>query len=199
MSPAIDLAAWRHRPDLAFAALGVLSGLLSAAVGIERPLAWLRPVAAIFFLDPGALPIGAVYGAAIAVGLWAVTGNRQTLWVLPPVVIYAWSAAIQAGIRLQRTADDDPHLIAASLLSGLVGAAITHVGCGYFVPELRRPARLAITCATGAAAGMLLYLAQRQVTDIRLLFIVWQPAVAYCIGRELMPPMQGSSPGEGRS
>jgi UDP-N-acetylmuramyl pentapeptide phosphotransferase/UDP-N-acetylglucosamine-1-phosphate transferase len=196
MSPAIDLAAWRQRPELALTALALISGLLSATVGLDRELAWLRPVAAVFFLDAGAVPIGAFYAAAMASGLWLATSNRLTLMALPVVVMYAWSAAIQVGIRLQRTADDDPHLIAAGLLSGLTGAAITHLGCGYFVPELRRAGRIAVTCAVGAVAGMLLYLGQRQVVDIRVLFVVWQPAVAYCIGRGLTRPVQGASSNE---
>jgi hypothetical protein len=199
MSPATDLTAWRQRPDLTLAALGLISGILSATVGIDRQLAWLRPVAAVFLLDPGVVPIGALYGAAIAFGLWLATGNRLTLAALPVVVMYAWSAAIQVGIRLQRTVDDDPHLIAASLLSGLTGAAITQLGCGFFVPELRRRARIAVTCAAGAAAGMLLYLSQRQVTDVRLLFVVWQPTVAYCIGQGLVQPARTRTPDESRS
>jgi hypothetical protein len=199
MLPVTDPAFWRRQPDLTLGGLGLLSGILSAIVGVDLEPAWLRPVAAIFFLDRGAVPIGAFYGASIAVGLRLATGKRLTLVVLPVVVMYAWSAAIQVGIRLQRTVDDDPHLIAASLLSGLTGAAITHLGCSMFVPELRRPARIAITSAIGAAAGMLLFLAQRRVVDIRLLFAVWQPVVAYCIGQGLLRPAQASGPGESRS
>jgi hypothetical protein len=104
------------------------------------------------------------------------------------VTMYASSAAIHTPIRLQRTRDDDPHLIAASLLAGALGAGLTHLGCALFERELRRPARIGLTCAVGAIAGMLLYLGQRKYIDERWLFVVWQPAVAYCIGLGLARP-----------
>jgi hypothetical protein len=47
---------------------------------------------------------------------------------------------------------------------------------------LRRPLRLAATCGVGAIAGLLFYLGERKVIDERLLYLVWQPAVAFCIG-----------------
>jgi hypothetical protein len=34
----------------------------------------------------------------------------------------------------------------------------------------------------GAVAGLLLFMGQRKWVDDRLLFAVWQPAVAFCIG-----------------
>jgi hypothetical protein len=182
MAFADSIDRWRSRPELAMAALGLASGILSAIVGMDLELAWLRPVAAVFFLDAGPVPVGFFFGAAVALSLWMATHNVWTLPVLPVVVMYAWSAAIQVAIRLQRNADDDPHLIAASLLSGLVGAGITHLGCAAFARGLRRPARVALTCAVGAVAGLLLFLSQRNIVDGRLLFIVWQPAVAFCIG-----------------
>jgi hypothetical protein len=182
MAFADSIERWRSRPEIVMAALGLASGILSAIVGMDLELAWLRPFAAVFFLDAGPVPVGFFFGAAIALSLWMATRNVWTLPVLPVVVMYAWSAAIQVAIRLQRNADDDPHLIAASLLSGLVGAGITHLGCAVFAPELRRPARIALTCAVGAVAGLLLFLSQRSIIDGRLLFIVWQPAVAFCIG-----------------
>jgi hypothetical protein len=182
MAFATSIERWRSRPEIGMAALGLASALLSAIVGMDLELAWLRPLGALFFLDAGPVPVGFFFGTAVALGLWMATGNVWTLPVLPVVVMYAWSAAIQVAIRLQRNADDDPHLIAASLLSGLVGAGITHLGCAAFAPELRRPTRVALTCAVGAVAGLLLYASQRNLVDGRLLFILWQPAVAFCIG-----------------
>jgi hypothetical protein len=171
-----------QRPALAVAGLGLVSGLLSATVGFDLEPAWLRPVGAVFFLDAGPVPIGFFYGVAIGLGVWLATGNAWTLPVLPVVVMYAWSAAIQVAIRLQRNIDDDPHLIAASLAAGAVGAGITHAGCALFAPGLRRPARIALTCIVGAVAGLLLFMGQRKWLDERLLFVIWQPAVAFCIG-----------------
>jgi hypothetical protein len=182
MAIATSIAGWRKRAALAMAGLGLISGLLSATVGYELEVAWLRPVGAVFFLDAGPVPIGFFFGAAVALGVWMATGSVWALPVVPVVAMYAWSAAIQVAIRLQRTVDDDPHLIAASLAAGAVGAGITHLGCAIFGPDLRRPSRIVATCVVGAAAGLLLYMGQRKWVDDRLLFIAWQPAVAFCIG-----------------
>jgi hypothetical protein len=172
----------REPPAITLAGLGLVSGILSATIGFDLELAWLRPVGMVFFLDAGPVPIGFFFGLAVALGLWMSTGKGWALPVLPVITMYAWSAAIQVAIRLQRTADDDPHLIAASLAAGAVGAGITHLGCAIFAPELRRPLRIAATCAVGALAGMLFFMGQRKMLDDRLLFLLWQPAVALCIG-----------------
>ena len=76
------------------------------------------------------------------------------------------------------------HLIAASLCAGAVGAGLTHLGCALFAADLRRPLwRIALTCAVGAVAGhAVLSAASASIVDERLLFFVWQPAVAFCIG-----------------
>ena len=182
MATATSIGGWRQRPALAMAGLGLVSGLLSATVGFDLELTWLRPVGAVFFLDAGPVPIGFFFGIAIALGVWMATANAWALPALPVVTMYAWSAAIQVAIRLQRSVDDDPHLIAASLAAGAVGAGITHLGGAIFAPELRRPARIAVTCGVGALAGLLLYMGQRKWVDERLLFMLWQPAVAFCIG-----------------
>jgi hypothetical protein len=182
MALATSIGGWLQRPALVMAGLGLISGLLSATAGFDLELAWLRPVGALFFLDAGPVPIGVLYGVAIGLGAWLATGSGWALPLLPVVTLYAWSAAIQVAIRLQRTVDDDPHLIAASLAAGAVGAGITHAGCAILAPELRRPARIAVTCVVGALAGLLLYMGQRKWIDERVLFIVWQPAVALCIG-----------------
>ena len=72
--------------------------------------------------------------------------------------------------------------MAASLCAGAVGAGLTQLGCGLFSSGLRRPWRLALTCAVGAAAGILFFMGERKYVDERLLYLVWQPAVAFCIG-----------------
>ena len=106
--------------------------------------------------------------------------------------MYAWSAAIHTAIRLQRNTGDDVNLVAASLGAGAVGAGLTHLGCSLFAADLRRPWwRLALTCAVGAAFGMFFYLGERKIVDERLLYFVWQPAVAFCIGLGL--PRQSPS------
>ena len=66
------------------------------------------------------------------------------------------------------------------------------MGCALFAADLRRPPwRIALTCAVGAVAGLLFYLGERKYVDERLLFFVWQPAVAFCIGLGL--PRQSQS------
>jgi hypothetical protein len=187
MAATRPIAGWRQRSVGIMTALGLASGALSASVGTSRPsdLAWLQPLATALGVAPEPLPvalIGLSFGLAMGIGLWLSTAR---LWAVPVVLVatfIAWGAAIQLGIRLQRTADDDPHLIAASLVAGAVGAGITHLGCAAFSSALRRPAWIALTCLAGALAGMLLYLSQRKYVDEWLLHAVWQPAVAFAIG-----------------
>jgi hypothetical protein len=48
-----------------------------------------------------------------------------------------------------------------------------------------------LTCVVGAIAGLLFYLGERKYLDERLLFFIWQPAVAFAIGLGL--PRQGKA------
>jgi hypothetical protein len=48
-----------------------------------------------------------------------------------------------------------------------------------------------VTCAVGAVAGLLFFTGERKMLDERLLYLVWQPLVAFCIGLGL--PRQGQS------
>jgi hypothetical protein len=190
--PATALSTYlRQRPADTLAALGLASGLLSGfwGAGLELPI--LQPLATLFGLDAAMLPIGFFYGVAMAIGIG--------LWVRKPwaaivviTTIYAWSAALHTAIRLQRNTDGDAYLVAASLCAGAVGAGLTHLGCALFAADLRRPWwRIALTCAVGAILGLLFYLGERKYVDERLLFFVWQPAVAFCIGLGL--PRQSPS------
>jgi len=175
----------RHlRADVTMAGLGLISGLLSISLALESA-SWLQPVANLFGLVPELMPIGFYFGVAVALGIWLATGNLWAIPVLLVTTMYAWSAAIQVAIRLQRNSGDDPHLIAASLAAGAVGATLTHLGCAVFSRSLRRPLAIAVTCVVGAVAGMLFYLGERRYIDARLLYLAWQPAVAFCIGMGL--------------
>jgi hypothetical protein len=180
------IAGWRQRPAATLAGLGLLSGVISAIYGYDLEVAWLRPVAQIFFLDVGPTPIGLFFAAAIAIGLWACTANPWTVPVALVAAMYAWSAAIQVAFRLQRNSGDDLHLIGASLGAGAVGAGLTHLGCALLAPGLRRPVSIAATIVVGALAGLLFYLGERSFVDRRLLFLLWQPAVAFTIGMGLV-------------
>jgi hypothetical protein len=173
----------RTRSAEILGALGLASGSLSAAFGQMFELEFLRPLARLFLLESGSLPIGAFYGIALGIGMAAWTRKPWVLLGVLVTTLYAWSAAIHTAIRLQRNAGDDAHLIAASLCAGAVGAGLAHLGCSLFSADLRRPVwRLALTCAVGAAFGMLFYLGERRIVDERVLFFAWQPAVAFAIG-----------------
>jgi hypothetical protein len=182
--PATRLSSYlRDRPADTLAALGLVSGTLSALLGQAFILEPLRPLARLFLLEPAVLPIGFFYGAALALGIAMWLRRPWALLVVPVTTMYAWSAAIHTAVRLQENAGGDPRLVAASLSGGAVGAGLTHLGCALLVPGLRRPWwRFALTCAVGAAVGMLFYLGERRYIDERVLYFVWQPAVAFCIG-----------------
>jgi hypothetical protein len=186
MQAATPVGSWHDRPAVVMAGLGLVSGLLSAWwFTLDYQPQFLRPVADLFLLDTGPMPIGVFFALVIAVAMtrWARPSWAAVIGFL--VTMYAWSFAVHTAIRLQRNRDDDPHLFAAGLCAGALGAGLTHLGVALFVRELRAPARIALTCAVGAVAGLLLYLGQRKVIDERLLFVIWQPAVAFCIGRGL--------------
>jgi hypothetical protein len=176
---------WRERPCIWFAAFGLLSGLLSAAVGFTLRIEQLDPLASLFFLNAEMLPIGALFGVVVAGGIAARQRRALAIPVLLVTTMYAWSAAIYTAIRLHKIGGGDAGQIGpllGGLAAGAVGAGLTQLGAAQFAPELRRPRRLALTCTVGAVAGLLFYLGDRNIVDARLLFIVWQPAVAFCMG-----------------
>ncbi len=193
--PATTLSRYlRERPADTMGALGLVSGILSAVWGQTYELKPLEPLAIVFFLDPGALPIGFFYGAAMGIGIAAWVRKPWAAIVVVITTMYAWSAAIHTAIRLQRNTDGDAYLVAASLCAGAVGAGLTHLGGALFAADLRRPLwRIALTCAVGAAFGMFFYMGERKIVDERLLYFVWQPAVAFCIGLGLPRQSQTQS------
>jgi hypothetical protein len=81
----------RDRPAGTLAALGLVSGALSAAWGQSLEFEVLQPLALVFFLAPGALPIGFFYGAAIGLGMAAWARKPWAAIVLLATTIYAWS------------------------------------------------------------------------------------------------------------
>ena len=174
------------------AALGLLSGLVSAIWGQSFELEALQPLAKVFLLAPGTLLIGFAFAVAAGTGmtLWARVWLAAI--VVPLTAMYAWSAAIHTAIRLQRNTGDDVYLLAAGLGAGAVGAGLTHLGCALVAPPLRRAGSVAMTCAAGALAGLLFFAGERKLVDERLLFLVWQPAVAFCIGWGLRAPRAGT-------
>ena len=175
----------RSRPAAAMSVLGLLSGFLSAGWGQTYYLEALQPLAIVFLLAPGALPIGFFYGAAMGVGMAVWARKPWAAIIVLVTTMYAWSAAVHTAVRLQRNSDEDAYLVVASLCAGAVGAGLTDLGCSLFSAELRRPWRISLTCVVGAIAGLLFYMGERKILDERLLYLVWQPAVAFCIGLAL--------------
>jgi hypothetical protein len=172
----------RQRPAALLMGLGLISGSLSAAWGETFTLGGLQPLGMVFLLDPAALPVGFFYGAALGLGMALAMRKMWAALLVPVTTLYAWSAAVHTAIRLQRNSGDDAHLVAASLCAGAVGAGLTHLGCSLFASNLRWPWRICVTATVGAAAGMLFFLGERKMLDERLLYVIWQPAVAFCIG-----------------
>jgi len=65
-----------ERPAVTLAAFGLASGILSATLGFMFEPPWLEPVAALFWLEPGMMPIGLFYGVALGLGLMLCTGRQ---------------------------------------------------------------------------------------------------------------------------
>lgn len=179
-------------PAVAMSVLGLVSGILSALVGIDGfESDQLEPVGALFWLDPAMLPVGLFFGAVVAAGVF-IWGTRR-LWAIPVVLLvtmYAWSAAINSAVAIHKFGDtpfNKGTLVLACLVSGALGAAITQMGAALFVASLRRPLMFLLTTVVGAIAGLMLYLDQAKVLDIGFLFVVWQAAVAAAIGAGFPP------------
>ncbi len=182
------LTSWRDRPVPVLAALGALSGLLSAAVGFEVRINVLDWPGTLFFLSAEMMPVGLFFAAVMA---FAVAAWDNRAWA--PIItfagtLYAWSAAIQTAIWLHRLGGGDAsHAgpLGAGICAGFVGAALSHLSVALFLPALRAWRQAATTAVVGAVAGVLFYFGSRNIIDARILFLVWQPAVAAAIGRAI--------------
>lgn len=172
----------RDRAAIVLGLLGLVSGVASAWFGYRIEIDWLQRIARVFFLQSGVLPIGVFFGLAMGLGAWLLQRRAGTALLAFIATIYAWSGALHIAIRLQRNADDDVHLIAASLAAGAFGAGLTHVGLSGALPSLRRVGAVAITALVGAVFGLLFYAGERHWVDPRALFLLWQPAVAFAMG-----------------
>ncbi|HEU0159310.1 MAG TPA: hypothetical protein VFR00_08345 [Hyphomicrobiaceae bacterium] len=180
------LKSWRDYPALVLASLGLVSGILSAVVGFELRidvLDWPRSV----FLFPSVemMPIGLFFAAVMA---FAIAAWESPAWA--PIItfvgtLYAWSAAIQTALFVHKIGGGDASHVGpllAGICAGFVGAALTHLSVALFARELFDRTHAARTCLVGAIAGILFYFGSRDLIDARILFLVWQPAVAYAIG-----------------
>jgi hypothetical protein len=186
-----------ERPALTLAALGLISGILSATLGFMFEPEWLEPVANLFWLEPGMVPIGTFYGIALGLGIALCTGRR---WAAPLVLVttmIAWSAAIHTAIAIVKLGDgtpDAPRNLVAGVAAGVIGAALTHIGATPVSAGLRRFAGLGLTTAAGALCGALYCLEEMHLIPSRTLYVVWQPAVAWCIGSAISGSSTGFAP-----
>ena len=121
----VSVATMGERPALTLAALGLVSGILSATLGFMFEPEWLEPVANLFWLEPGMVPIGVFYGVALGLGIALCTGRQ---WAAPLVLIttmIAWSAAIHTAIAIVKLGDgtpDAPRNLVAGVAAGAIGA-----------------------------------------------------------------------------
>src|SRR5262245_14669275 len=122
--PSVSAAStWRHRPGPVLVALGLLSGLLSAAAGFTIRIEQLDPLAGVFFLTSEMLPIGLLFGAVVATGIAVWERRTYAVLVLLVTTMYAWSAAIHTTLQVHKFAGGDAgHL--GPLLAGLAGGAV---------------------------------------------------------------------------
>ena len=138
---------------------------------------------------PATMPIGFFFGAAVGIGVAAWARKPLAMLVLVVTTMYAWSAAHPHGRSgCNATPATTPISWPRACARARSAPALTHLGCSIFSSELRRPWRLSLSCAVGAIAGVLFFLGERKIFDERLLYLVWQPAVAFCIGLGLSPP-----------
>jgi hypothetical protein len=171
------------------AAFGLASGIATAVLSAKSDavgpyLQWLGPVGALFGLDPPSMMLaGIFFGAAVAAGVWLATANPWCIPVLLIATTYAWSAALRAGTKVvDWLGSGDLGVLAACLAGGAVGAGLTSLACALFSRDLRRPAWIALAVAVGAVAGLIYFASHHRYVGDWLLYVVWQPAVAFAIG-----------------
>lgn len=171
------------RPDLAMTGLALVSGVLSALFGSTYEPAWLEPVARLFFLSSGMMPIGVFFGVALGLGVVLTTGR---IWAAPLLLIttlIAWSMAIHVALWvLGDGGTQGMRMLLASVAAGGAGAFFTHLGAVVVSTALRRPLGILMTTVVGAVCGALYYLGEQDVVPDGALYVVWQPAVALCLG-----------------
>ena len=167
------------------AGIGLISGALSGWLGFPSTPRWLGAVGNIFFLDTSFVPVGAAFALAVAGGLALLTRRPLVLPVVALATMYAWSAATSTATTIITTTDDGLRLVVGSLAAGAVGAAATHLGAALVLKDFRRLSPLALTTVLGAVLGLIYYAAAREFVDIWVLFLLWQPAVAFSLGKTL--------------
>lgn len=163
-------------PVLWLAGLGAVSGLLSS----------IAPEAAehIKLLGVAIYP-GALFGLVIGFGVYR--WGKASWWAALlafAVTVAAWIAAMR-GFHVV-TDDAVRNIYLGGLVAGAIGAAGTMLGGAITLPALRHVPDWLFTAGIGALAGLLVGSNPRMLdANFLLLFLVWQAAVASCIGYAL--------------
>ena len=157
-------------PVLWLAGLGILSGLLCA---------YAPETAEKFTILDVPVYQGLIFGIVIgfAVFRWGSANWISALLALV-VTIAAWIAAMRGFYLI--TDDARTNIYIGGLVAGAIGAAGTILGGAITIPALRDPRSWILTVFVGAIAGMLVV-----PENFLLLFVIWQAAVAACIGHAL--------------
>jgi len=113
----------------------------------------------------------------------------------PEIVIGVATAGVVPGAVIAAIMDREFHSIIVSRRYQSASVRDTPAVFGAVPPAVRDRRVLVVdeTCdsgmtmrlAVGAIAGLLFYMGERKILDERLLYLVWQPAVAFCIGLAL--------------
>lgn len=187
------------------AVLGGLAGVISAVM--PDPVAnILQPVSPFFLLDDASVHPGLLFGLVIALGVWW-EGERRA-WIvglMVLIIMFAWSAGLNTAFWVYEIKDVQVFFgkaaygstvneatatikLLAGLLGGIVGAAVTVLGCALVIPSLREITPVGLTILVGGLAGLLLYPfldGWNETLSLLLLFAIWQASVGACLGRWL--------------
>ena len=180
-----SVATMAERPAVTLAAFGLASGILSATLGFMFEPPWLEPIADLFWLEPGMMPIGLFYGVALGLGLMLCTGRQLAAPLVLVTTLYRLERRHpyrHCIVKLGDGTPDTPRNLVAGVAAGAIGAGLTHIGA---TPVRRRAAPAC--AASRSPRGRRAYAARsiawkKRRSSARTLLFVWQPAVAFCIG-----------------
>jgi len=178
-----------HLPVLGLAGLGCVSGVLSTYPPTT--------VEEFMLLDVPIYP-GVVFGLAVGFGLlrWG-----RTSWIGAFLAFLltnaAWIAAVHSFYLI--TDDASANLYLGGFFAGAIGSAGTLLGGAISIRSLRAPRLWILTVFVGAVAGLLVVPEARSAEQsFMILFIVWQGAVAACVGYGLVRSDSTGRHGRGR-
>lgn len=188
------------------ALLGGLSGTISAFLPTapEAIPNALKIISQPFLLDPVRSPVhpGLLFGLVVGAGAWCAGERRSwSLGLMFLITVFAWSAAVNTAysiyeIKGERTifgvavSWSNPAFVPmitllSGFVAGVVGAAMTVIGCSLVIPSLRSVVAVGVTAIVGGIAGLLLYPVLEEwneTTSLIALFAVWQASVGASIG-----------------